>query len=461
MQVALPVPDARKARQLASLVVLVLAGLASLANEPGRDYYTDARGTVEVGSEGGQLDFTATMSQSLSDAVHLTISTSGTGATPYNGQVAVVPLEARFVATDLQPETPSDWMMVPASKDIDPKVCTQVVRGQCALTYRIDLRPVAPITGPFVVQWHLTGIATNASSFSEPPVLRLTANSSLATVSIIVLEVQGALVGVLLGLAVLALAAFAPRGRRLAIAEGASGLVLLAASAFVLEGVIVQGLPTLFVAIVIAGEGVAILASQLLFAPRLRRPRYIATLIGLLAPITTGFIVLAGAYRSADVLVAVAAGAALLAMAPILLAPNLREIVGSLDVGRLRTWFVVTVGLLEIGMLVYLAALIAAGETWVGVGSALLLDVGAATTAIALWFWLGRNPWPIVAVGVGLPIGVILLFGSLVMSALGYMYTERPPSPPLFFESLALIAGGGISLAVFGALRPREKAVSS
>lgn len=401
------------------------------------------------------------MSSSLSDTVRLQISMAVPGTTRDGIGVSASEIQVRFVPLDSPSAAPVDWANLPSSAEIDPNRCTVVVAGRCDSIYRIELRSVTLLGEPIFARWVLSAVATHASAWSDPPPLRLVAVPSPAAGSVGLMAIQGWAIGLLIGVLVLLLSGLAPRGRRLAVAEFVGGGVVLVASAIVLIGIAILGLPLVVAGTVLAAEGIALLAVQLAFSPRMSQPRLVGVLIGLAGPATTALIVMTGAFRASDIVAAVASSAAWIAMAPLLLAPTVRQFFRSLDIARARTWLVVVVAFAEIGLLFYWAALIATGETSINVGSALLIDACCVMTAIALWFWLRENSWPMIAMGVALPVGALLLFGSSVMAALSFMYSERASEPYFLVESLAVIAIGGIILAICGALPPRATRASS
>jgi len=438
---------AEQTRRLASLAVLLLAGLASLATSESPLAEDVARGeslvSADVSSIGATINYRAGSEPYESAEIDFGVATGSDRSSGGGLQAQITFSDA--AATD-------DWDPMPLTFPLPTDDC--VPRCQVRLTIR--MRTVSEAAGNVVVPWRLHGVA-----FGYDALMDITMDAdSVAGFSRGDLMLQGALVGLgLAALAMILIRVVSTGGDKLALAllTGIAGVVLVVSGAYVATG-LPLGLTTGWVGITSLVSGlVVLLGCAARWHDRHQASFWAVPIMLVLAPVALSIFTLSGAFRPVDAQVALVgigfAGfvAVVLAVAYILMA---RRRVRFAD----RTWtvlFLTGLVVLVSGAWSYLVALdrveydvvILLPMLWIS-----LLAVGAMHT------WLrGDVVLPVVAVAL-LIVGAIIALGVAFVFSFGFF--KPAPSLPMMLSSCVVIAVAGLAIGVATSKRPEALASS-
>lgn len=444
----------RTPRQLAALVLLVVAGLASLATSQiaHADDTLDGRSVVGGGDtilavaislSGVGLDgFEYSGSQS-----HLQFQVRGEPGTGPIGTFSAVEVQIVGPGGELEPVA---WTTKAATIPLTLDGC----QTSCVQEFAVHLRAGRPDAVPLVVPWRIYAIVIgdvrqlviDVDAPSEGPLLTD-------------IGLWSTLIGIVLGLiAVLFVAAFSRRRRRSpsAILEAIAAVTLVIGGALVAQGVLV-GLESGFAGLMELIAGIAVGVGVAARRPLLSRPSMWLVPIALaLPPLVLARFVIGAEFRVPDVIGAFLVAGVAMAIALILIVPRVPPRIAPLRLWQPRTLLVIAIALAGAGIAAVWAVLISAAATRVGVFAGAPLEFVYIALLIGLWRWLyGDTVTPFVG-GFAVAVAAFVSAVQIVMSLFANLYVPGPASP-LLLESIFAIGLSGVSLALLTIKPPRRK----
>lgn len=433
-------------RRAASIGVLFVAGLASLATSQIPRAEDTLFGQTEVGADAVGMHVQVTIASVPEDPGESTLEF----AVRADGNSAPSSIVEVQIVRDGAGVAESAWMVAPASIPMPVEGCDR----PCSIGYTLRLRVADPAAGVVVVPWRMHAIV-----YGDVSGLTLSTDSPQSATELVGIAGTGFLAGLVLGALATLIVAFLTLRRRSRLAA----LEALGAFAFILSGVVVAqgflvGLLSWVVGLLLVVGGVAVLVGLVLRRPFLSAPSFWLVPIALAAgPIILARFSVAGEFRIADVLFAFGAVGLVTAMALVMAAVRFAAALRQLQLVNLRTVLVAAMALAIFAAGLTWAWLIAAGNTpFVAV---LAVPYGAIYlgVATAFWRWIGGDSLTPFVVGLLIPFLAGLAFAGMLASAMFLMFLDHPPAPPYLFESCALLALGGGLFAVSTVVPPSRR----
>jgi hypothetical protein len=444
----------RGPRRLASLLVLVVAGLASLATTqilhadatldgrsvvgPGETVLAVAISLSGVGSNGYEYEG----SQS-----HLQFQVRGEPGTRPIGAAGAVEVQIVGSSGELQPAA---WTTASATVPLVLDGC----QTSCVLDFAVHLRAGRPDNVPLVVPWRIYAIAVGDVS-------RLVIDVDAASEGPLLtdLAIWSTLLGLALGL--IAAVFIAVLGRRRsqsasAILEATAAIALIVGGALVAQGLLVD-LESGVAGFVELAAGIAVGAGLANGRPLLSRPSmWLVPISVALPPLILARFVIGAEFRIPDVIAAFLVAGVALAITVILIVPRVPARLARLKLLQPRTLLVTAIALAGAGIAAVWAVLIAAGATRVSVGAWAPLEFIYMALLIGLWRWLhGDSVTPFIG-GFAVAVAAFASAFIIVMSLFANLYVPGPASP-LLLESIAAIGLSGVLFGLLTIKPPRRK----
>lgn len=443
----------RSPRQLAALLLLVVAGLASLATSQIAHADDTADGRSIVGA--GETVLTVAISLSgvgangyeyAGSQSQLQFQVRSDPGTQPTGTAGAVEVQIVGPAGELQPAA---WTRTTATVPLVLDGC----QTGCVLDFAIHLRAARPGNVPLVVPWRIYAIAIGDVSR-----LVIDVGSSPEGPLLTDLAIWSTLLGVLLGMIAAVLIAVMVSRRRSqsipAILEATAAIALIVGGTLVAQGVLVD-LKSGVAGLIELAAGIAVLVGLALQRPFLSRTSMWLVPISLaLAPLVLARFVIGAEFRVPDVIAAFLVAGVAVAITTLLILPRVPARIARLKVLQPRTLLVTAVALTGIAIASGWAVLISAGATRIGVGAWAPLEFIYMALALGLWRWLGGDSVTPFVAGWAAAVAACVSAFVIVMSLVINLYVPGPASP-LLLESIAALGLCGVFFALLTIKPPR------
>lgn len=445
-------------RRFGAISVLVTAGVAALATTQIPTVESHATGSVTVSRQPSELRALVSLDRPAGTeftSSQLEFASLG-GYVPNPEYLPSSSLssaaEARFTLLSGDGGQTA-WMGLPAYAAVATDQCGN--RGRCELDYLIEVRSIGQ-SEPFTLKWQLDSYVSYSGSATIPADgFSIVVTGSTSPTPIIELMSQGALAGVLSGIAVVLALALFPRASRRTLVELSAAGVMLVAGLYLLvaspPSVLLIGAPLIMAlaGVIVAGQVFARRSRwrpMVLFLPIvLPMPWLISSIFGSIA-----------VYRDEQVFVGLFAAGCLGVVGMTVLIAEIRSAIGSLDRRNLRLWLTLAA-----------AASLLVITIGHGLGAAVFPELvlgatGPAATAalvgiaLCLLAWLRTGTRALAVIGIFMPAIGALVYPWL---ALLLLTSNRGDDIGAYAPWIAMI-GIGLALAVL-AWRPPRRADDS